>query len=230
MLRDIPKDSDGWSDRETLGPGIAEVIRLFIGGKVAGFPNQTVPDLLDGMKIEAFGAKQQEDRVDTARTAFDQLWDEIPDHSWGSLTTQWSNLDDRIEKLYMDIYKNKATIQGGINIEVSRSFGTKIDEAEKGETTENWRKRGAYGGIGSRLPKSNQHYVVSKDATSYKPGAERLYTTPAKTEKGHEGIEAYYSPTHGDTRAKGAKEYALIDNARTIGGRRIVAPWDPYRK
>lgn len=230
MLRDIPKGASGWSDRATLGPGVAGNIKQFIWGKVAGFPNQTIRELLGDLKTEAWGNKHQEDRVDNAVTALEDLSDQIADHSWDWLTAQWVNLDDRIEKLYMEVYKSKATISGGIEISVSRGFGDKIGEAAKGETTEDWRKRGAYGGIGSRLPKSKQHYVVGHGTTRYNAGAERVYTTPAKTEPGHEGIEAYYSPTHGDSRAKGAKEYALVDNTQTIGGHRIVAPWDPYRK
>ncbi|MBU3029588.1 hypothetical protein [Paracoccus marinaquae] len=226
ILRDIPKGADGWSDRATLGAGIGTQVRGFIAGPVAGHPNRTVEAMAGHLDDQAFGNQAQEARVATIRTHFTQIFDDLPTHDWAWLTGQWSNLDYRIETLFSEVHGNKASI-GGIEMRIGRGHGARIQEADRGEGGEGWRKRGAYGGLRSRMPRSEQHYVVG-GGTEGKPGAERLYTSKARTEEGHGGLHAFYSPTHGDARAKGAQEYALVDNTNTIGGERIVAPWDPY--
>lgn len=230
ILRNIPKQSDSWSERATLGEGVAHHVRQFIMGKVAASPNQTIYDLLDKLDTAAWPNKHDEARVGAAKTAFEDLNDNLAGHDWGWLETQWSALDDRIEKLYMDLHKNKTAISGR-EWDVGRTFSDKIRDADEGETAAgSWRKHGPYGGKRSRIPQSTEHYAVGVKKTDSRAGPERVYVAPAKTEAGHEGVHAYYSPTHGNTNARSAKEYALVDNRQTIGGKRIVAPWDPYLK
>ncbi len=229
ILRDIPKAAS-WSDREPLGASIGHAVRQFVTGKIAGSPNQTIDELLDDLHLEADGNEHQKSRVDSARGSFENFCHSVDGQSWQTLVSKWSGLDDRIEKLFMDVHKNKATVSG-VKMEVGRSYGRKIDGAAEGETqSESWRKRGSHGGIDSRLPKSDQHYVVGNNTSRSRVGPERVFTANARTGIGHEGIHACYSPTHGDSKAKGAKEYILVDNTRQIGNKRLVAPWDPYLK
>lgn len=228
ILKDIDTLTVSGGDTRVITTGMFDsVIGPFIYGQVAGHPNQTIAKLFEELDLDAFGTDYLVQRVAKVRKDFWDWVDVIIGKDWGTVKQEWKDKDDKIEKLYMDLKKNKVPVPDAPNRqewEVTRGHGVEIGHADSGDA---WRARGAYGGTGSWIPRSFEHYAVGT-AKHDKLGPERIYVQQIHLTQGGSGVRAFYSATHGDTRSAHAKASVLISNA-TIGGARIVAPWDPYQ-
>ncbi len=212
-----------WAQRETLGPGAAHAIAQWMYGAVASHPNVTLGQLFQSMDDQGLN-DQQSAKLVLLRKQFVDLLDGLEGWSLVRAQAEWKSLDEQVEKFYMQVFAERVNTP----MKVDRGMSAKLGQAALGETTEGWRKRGAYGGIKSRLPASDQHYAVG-GATQDKPGSERVYTKNIKLGDKTPALEAYYSPTHGDSKAKGAKEVRVF-SSDPIGGKEAIAPWDPRQK
>lgn len=223
ILKPIDVSSPNWAQRETLGPGVAHQISDWMHGAVAAHPNVTLGQLFQSMDDQGLN-EQQAAKLVLLRNQFGALLDGLETGSLAWAQAEWKSLDEQVEKFYMQVFAERVNTP----MRVDRGMTAKLGQAALGETTEPWRKRGAYGGIKSRLPASDQHYVVG-GATQDKVGAERVYTKNIKLGDKTPALEAYYSPTHGDSKAKGAKEVRVF-SSDPIGGKEAIAPWDPRQK
>jgi hypothetical protein len=217
---------DVGADERTISQGLYETKLVpFLYGTIAGHPNQTMNDLFTELDLDAYPNNHVQARVAVVKQEFWAWVDAIVQKTWGTVKTQWAAQDDKIEKLYMMCKGNKASIPlVSKPMIVSSQRNVEISQAN----ADAWRARGIYGGLRSRIPNADKHYVVGRDTTQYdSPGAERLYAQNVRLTDGTDGIRAFYSSTHGDAKATHAVEESLVSN-RTIGGRRVVAPWDPY--
>lgn len=212
-----------WVQRDTLGPGVAEKIKQWMYGPVAAHPNVTLAALFQSMDDQGLNP-QQGVKLGLLKAQFGNLLDSLEGWSLARAQAEWKDLDDQVEKFYMQVFADRVNKP----MKVDPGQSARLNQAALGETTEPWRQRGKYGGIKSRIPASGQHYVVGS-GTQDKPGAERVYTKNIKLADETPALEAYYSSTHGDSKAKDAKE-SRVFSANPIGGKEAIAPWDPRQK
>jgi hypothetical protein len=227
ILKDIStKDDDVGADERVISLNLYQaILSPFLYDKIASHPNLTMEQLFAELELDAFGNPHMEGQVARVKREF-WLWvDSLVRKNWGTVKNEWKKQDDRIEKLYLMCKQNKAMVPG---VDNKMTVSTQRDAEIKQAGTDAWRAKGKYGGLRSRLPVADEHYVVgqgTKDGA--RPGPMRVYTQNVHLTDGNLGVRAFYSPTHGDSRAPKAVEEALVSNS-TIGGRRVVAPWDPY--
>jgi hypothetical protein len=230
LLKNIDSIIVSGGDARPISGGMFDAnFRPFFYGEIAAHPNKTMDELFAELDNDAYPNPTQMLRVTASKVAFWAWVDSVVGKDWGTVKREWKQQGQQLEKLYMDLKGNKVPVSGAPGTTawaVSQGHSSEIDRADSGQA---WRSRGVYGGIKSRIPNTYRHFAVGRHATEQKPGAERIFVQNLRLKDGGEGIRAFYSQTHGDSNALRATEEVLVSD-KTIGGKRIVAPWDPYQR
>jgi hypothetical protein len=206
--------------RHQLGNN-ALAIQNFINGAIANNPAQTIDELLTWMHGQTDNDVEVQ-RVAKLKQDFNDFYFSIPSKTYAQTVADWNFLDDKLEKMYLTLTKNK--VQGTkAQYNVGTGLGARIDEANQG----GWRDRGKHGGVGSLIPASDKHYVVGANSKEKDVGPERIFIKNITLTNGEPACFAWYSATHGDKKSKNPDFRLILDNGRTLNGRRIVTPWDP---
>jgi hypothetical protein len=210
--------------RPTLA-SLALPIKKFIDEtEVAGNPAKKMNDFFSWLETHTDN-QAQETRVAKLKQDYETYYFGLDKGSWDDALSGWKNLDDKLEKLYMELIGRKVTGQKA-EYTVGTNLGNKIQDADKAFNGQGWRDRGPYGGTRSRIPRCEHHYTVGA-GTEGRPGAERVYVKDVALMNGQNACIAWYSSTHGDRHGPGDDVQVVIDNSNTMGGKRIVAPWNP---
>lgn len=231
LLKNLPGKSV-WRDDYLLKKRDVDSLLKFVNSKVAGFPNMTMKELFEELdfyastfvnsevqkaRVQALNAKYQTFRSGVLGSTLTGGRSSL---TWAQIKDEWGDLDDKLEKAYMEFMGNKWKYPQ-VTVPLSTGHAAAVDQADSGEA---WRARGAHAGVRTQFPYGmDQHYAVDA-ATADRPGPARIYVATASLTEG-EGVHVYYSAEHGE---RDTPVYRLIHRNKTIDGKRVVTPWDPY--